>query len=145
VFLKAVHRIYRRPPRGCSGLVATRVSATVLRLLRVFVSVRVDRPRTEPALHAAGGAFKCTFCYDGRKSGIVPGRSGPPKFVRPNQSCFRPMSGLDLRARGEEKRVEQSYKQVKWLQKALRKLYDPTEKNFRQRGIHAVFLILGET
>ena len=43
----------------------------------------IDR-RPQP-LPEAGGAFKCTFCYDRQKSGLHP---RVPKFVRLNRSCL---------------------------------------------------------
>ena len=79
-----------------------------------------------------GGAFKCTFCYDRQKSGLVPACAK----VCPTESIvFGRLD--DLRARGAE-RVQQlkqsGYKDAQ--------LYDPTETSVR--GIHAFFLILGE-
>ena len=94
------------------------------------VSDRIDR-RPLP-LPDAGGAFKCTFCYDRQKSGLVPACAK----VCPTESIvFGRLD--DLRARGA-KRVQQ-------LQEAGysdAQLYDPTETSVR--GIHAFFLILGE-
>lgn len=90
----------------------------------------IDR-RPEP-LAKAGGAFKCTFCYDRQKSGLVPACAK----VCPTESIvFGPLS--DLRARGAE-RVRtlraQGYSDAQ--------LYDPRETSVR--GMHAFFLILGE-
>ena len=90
----------------------------------------IDR-RPAPLVDA-GGAFKCTFCYDRQKSGLVPACAK----VCPTESIvFGRLD--DLRARGA-KRVEQlqqsGYKDAQ--------LYDPTETSVR--GIHAFFLILGE-
>lgn len=79
-----------------------------------------------------GGAFKCTFCYDRQKSGLVPACAK----VCPTESIvFGRLD--DLRVRGRE-RVEQ-------LQQAGygdARLYDPTETSVR--GLHAFFLLLGE-
>jgi formate dehydrogenase iron-sulfur subunit len=90
----------------------------------------IDR-RPAP-LPDAGGAFKCTFCYDRQKSGLVPACAK----VCPTESIvFGRLD--DLRARGVE-RVQQ-------LQEAGysdAQLYDPQETSVR--GIHAFFLILGE-
>jgi formate dehydrogenase iron-sulfur subunit len=90
----------------------------------------IDR-RPEP-LHDAGGAFKCTFCYDRQKSGLVPACAK----VCPTESIvFGRLD--DLRARGAER--------VRQLQQSGytdAQLYDPTETSVR--GIHAFFLILGE-
>jgi formate dehydrogenase iron-sulfur subunit len=90
----------------------------------------IDR-RPEP-LPDAGGAFKCTFCYDRQKSGLVPACAK----VCPTESI---MFGRldDLRALASQR--------VKHLQQsgyADAQLYDPQETSVR--GIHASFLILGE-
>ena len=90
----------------------------------------IDR-RPEP-LPDAGGAFKCTFCYDRQKSGLVPACAK----VCPTESIvFGRLD--DLRARGAE-RVQQL--QQNGYSDA--QLYDPIETSVR--GIHAFFLILGE-
>src|SRR4030088_856553 len=90
----------------------------------------IDR-RPSP-LPDAGGAFKCTFCYDRQKSGLVPACAK----VSPTESIvFGRLD--DLRARGAE-RVQQL--QQNGYSDA--QLYDPTETSVR--GIHAFFLILGE-
>jgi formate dehydrogenase iron-sulfur subunit len=90
----------------------------------------IDR-RPEPLVDA-GGAFKCTFCYDRQKSGLVPACAK----VCPTESIvFGRLD--DLRARGAE-RVQQL--QQNGYSDA--QLYDPTETSVR--GIHAFFLILGE-
>ena len=90
----------------------------------------IDR-RPQP-LPDAGGAFKCTFCYDRQKSGLVPACAK----VCPTESIvFGRLD--DLRARGAE-RVQQL--QQSGYNDA--QLYDPTETSVR--GIHAFFLILGE-
>jgi formate dehydrogenase iron-sulfur subunit len=90
----------------------------------------IDR-RPQP-LPDAGGAFKCTFCYDRQKSGLVPACAK----VCPTESIvFGRLD--DLRARGVE-RVQQL--QQSGYNDA--QLYDPTETSVR--GIHAFFLILGE-
>ncbi len=90
----------------------------------------IDR-RPEP-LPDAGGAFKCTFCYDRQKSGLVPACAK----VCPTESIvFGRLD--DLRARGAERvqQLQQSgYRDAQ--------LYDPQETSVR--GIHAFFLILGE-
>jgi formate dehydrogenase iron-sulfur subunit len=88
--------------------------------------------RRPQALLDAGGAFKCTFCYDRQKSGLVPACAK----VCPTESIvFGRLD--DLRARGAER--------VRLLQDngySDAQLYDPTETSVR--GIHAFFLILGE-
>jgi formate dehydrogenase iron-sulfur subunit len=90
----------------------------------------IDR-RPAP-LPDAGGAFKCTFCYDRQKSGLTPACAK----VCPTESIvFGRLD--DLRARGS-KRVqdlrESGYSDAQ--------LYDPQETSVR--GLHAFFLILGE-
>ncbi len=90
----------------------------------------VDR-RPEP-LPDAGGAFKCTFCYDRQKSGLVPACA---KACPTESIVFGRLD--DLRARGEE-RVHQ----LKQNGYSDAQLYDPQETSVR--GIHAFFLILGE-
>src|SRR6266576_5765806 len=90
----------------------------------------IDR-RPAP-LPDAGGAFKCTFCYDRQKSGLVPACAK----VCPTESIvFGRLD--DLRARGAE-RVQQ----LRQSGYSDAQLYDPTETSVR--GIHAFFLILGE-
>ena len=90
----------------------------------------IDR-RPEP-LPDAGGAFKCTFCYDRQKSGLVPACAK----VCPTESIvFGRLD--DLRARGAE-RVQQ-------LQQAGyndAQLYDPTGNVCPRHS--RFFLILGE-
>jgi formate dehydrogenase iron-sulfur subunit len=90
----------------------------------------IDR-RPEP-LPNAGGAFKCTFCYDRQKSGLVPACAK----VCPTESIvFGRLD--DLRARAT-KRVED----LRQHDYNDAQLYDPTGTSVR--GIHAFFLILGE-
>lgn len=90
----------------------------------------IDR-RPEP-LPDAGGAFKCTFCYDRQKSGLTPACAK----VCPTESIvFGRLD--DLRACGAER--------VKVLQEngyGDAQLYDPQETSVG--GIHAFFLLLGE-
>ena len=79
-----------------------------------------------------GGAFKCTFCYDRQKSGLVPACAK----VCPTESIvFGRLD--DLRVRGA-KRVEE----LRQHGFNDAQIYDPTETSVR--GIHAFFLILGE-
>jgi formate dehydrogenase iron-sulfur subunit len=90
----------------------------------------IDR-RPEP-LPDHGGAFKCTFCYDRQKSGLVPACAK----VCPTESIvFGRLD--DLRTRAHDR--------VEMLQKSGysdAQLYDPQETSVR--GLHAFFLILGE-
>jgi formate dehydrogenase iron-sulfur subunit len=88
--------------------------------------------RRPQALPDGGGAFKCTFCYDRQKSGLVPACAK----VCPTESIvFGRLD--DLRARAAQ-RVEQlrqdGYDDAQ--------LYDPRETSVG--GVHAFFLILGE-
>ena len=89
----------------------------------------IDR-RLQP-LPDAGGAFKCTFCYDRQKSGLVPACAK----VCPTESIvFGRLD--DLRAQATQRVQdlrEHGYSDAQ--------LYDPTETSVR--GIHAFFLILG--
>ena len=89
----------------------------------------IDR-RPEP-FPDAGGAFKCTFCYDRQKSGLTPACAK----VCPTESIvFGRLD--DLRARGRER--------VKTLQQSGysdAQLYDPQETSVG--GIHAFFLLFG--
>ena len=90
----------------------------------------IDR-RPEP-LPDAGGAFKCTFCYDRQKSGLTPACAK----VCPTESIvFGRLD--DIRALAQ-KRVEtlraSGYNDAQ--------IYDPTETSVG--GIHASFILLGE-
>jgi formate dehydrogenase iron-sulfur subunit len=89
----------------------------------------IDR-RPAP-LPDAGGAFKCTFCYDRQKSGLTPACAK----VCPTESIvFGRLD--DLRARGAER--------VKTLQQSGysdAQIYDPQETSVA--GLHAFFLLLG--
>jgi formate dehydrogenase iron-sulfur subunit len=90
----------------------------------------IDR-RPKP-LPNAGGAFKCTFCYDRQKSGLTPACAK----VCPTESIvFGRLD--DLRARARERVTElreTGYTDVQ--------LYDPQDTSVG--GIHAFFLLLGE-
>src|SRR5947207_3287200 len=90
----------------------------------------IDR-RPQP-LPDAGGAFKCTFCYDRQKSGLVPACAK----VCPTESIV--FGRLDhLRARAKDR-----MSQLQANGYADAQLYDPQETSVR--GLHAFFLILGE-
>lgn len=90
----------------------------------------IDR-RPQP-LPDAGGAFKCTFCYDRQKSGLVPACAK----VCPTESIvFGRLDDLRARANARVQTLQQNgYSDVQ--------LYDPQETSVR--GLHAFFLILGE-
>jgi formate dehydrogenase iron-sulfur subunit len=90
----------------------------------------IDR-RPQP-LPNAGGAFKCTFCYDRQKSGLTPACAK----VCPTESIvFGRLDDLRVRA-AERVRV------LKATGYGDARLYDPTETSVG--GIHAFFLLLGE-
>jgi formate dehydrogenase iron-sulfur subunit len=90
----------------------------------------IDR-RPAP-LPDAGGAFKCTFCYDRQKSGLVPACAK----VCPTESIvFGRLDDLRVHA-AERVRTLQDVGYTDAL------LYDPTETSVR--GIHAFFLLLGD-
>lgn len=90
----------------------------------------IDR-RPEP-LPGAGGAFKCTFCYDRQAAGLVPAcaKACPTESIQ-----FGPLDELRERAaiRVEELR-ERGYEDVR--------IYDPADTSVG--GLHAFFLLLGE-
>jgi len=90
----------------------------------------IDR-RPQP-LPDAGGAFKCTFCYDRQKSGLVPACAK----VCPTESIvFGRLDDLRARAANRVRQLKQNgYSDAQ--------LYDPQETSVR--GLHAFFLILGE-
>ena len=90
----------------------------------------IDR-RKKP-LKDAGGAFKCTFCYDRQASGLVPACA---KACPTESILFGPLDELRPYA---EKRVahlrETGYPDAQ--------NYDPQETSVG--GLHAFFLLLGE-
>jgi len=90
----------------------------------------IDR-RPEP-LPNAGGAFKCTFCYDRQKSGLAPACAK----VCPTESIvFGRLDDLRARAKDRVQHLQQSgYSDAQ--------LYDPRDTSVR--GTHAFFLLLGE-
>ena len=90
----------------------------------------IDR-RPEP-LPGAGGAFKCTFCYDRQRSGLVPAcaKACPTESIQ-----FGPLAELRERARRRvDELVLRGFADVR--------LYDPTHTSVG--GLHAFFLILGD-
>ena len=90
----------------------------------------IDR-RAKP-LRDAGGAFKCTFCYDRQASGLTPACA---KACPTESIVFGPLDQIR----------EQAARRVDTLQSAGytdAQIYDPRETSVR--GIHAFFLILGE-
>ncbi len=90
----------------------------------------IDR-RPDP-LPGAGGAFKCTFCYDRQKSGLAPAcaKACPTESIQ-----FGPLDELRKRAR---RRLDVLQTQG-WDDVAL---YDPTDTSVK--GIHAFFLVPGD-
>ena len=89
----------------------------------------IDR-RPKP-LPGAGGAFKCTFCYDRQLDGLVPAcaKACPTESIQ-----FGPLDELHARA---EKRVADL--QARGLTEA--RIYNPVDTSVR--GIHAFFLLTG--
>lgn len=90
----------------------------------------IDR-RPEP-LEGAGGAFKCTFCYDRQAHGHTPAcaKACPTESIQ-----FGPLDELKEQAavRVEELR-ERGFGDAR--------LYDPVDTSVE--GLHAFFLLLGE-
>jgi formate dehydrogenase iron-sulfur subunit len=79
-----------------------------------------------------GRAFKCTFCYDRQKVGLMPACA----TACPTQSIqFGPLD--ELRARGKKRAAELQQRGYTDAQ-----VYDPQETSVG--GIHALFVILGE-
>ena len=79
-----------------------------------------------------GRAFKCTFCYDRQRVGLMPACA----TACPTQSIqFGELTELQTRAKNRvEELKERGYDDAR--------LYDPTETSVG--GIHAFFVILGE-
>jgi formate dehydrogenase iron-sulfur subunit len=91
----------------------------------------VVQRRPQP-LPGAGGAFKCTFCYDRQKSGLPPAcaKACPTESIQ-----FGPLDELRERARRRLDVLKaKGYDDVR--------LYDPVETSVR--GIHAFFLLPGD-
>jgi len=88
--------------------------------------------RRDDGTESTGGAFKCTFCYDRQIDGLVPAcaKACPTESIQ-----FGPLHELRARA---ERRVQEL--QGKGHRDA--RLYDPTDTSVR--GLHALFLLLGE-
>jgi formate dehydrogenase iron-sulfur subunit len=90
----------------------------------------IDR-RPKP-LPNHGGAFKCTFCYDRQKSGLVPACA---KTCPTESILFGPVTDLRAHAAQRVQRLrEEGYNDAQ--------IYDPQSTSVR--GIHAFFLLLGE-
>ncbi len=79
-----------------------------------------------------GGAFKCTFCYDRQKAGLIP----PCAKACPTQSIqFGELAELQERGQDRVHELrERGYEDAR--------LYDPMETSVG--GLHAFFIILGE-
>ena len=88
--------------------------------------------RRAAPLTGAGGAFKCTFCYDRQADGLVPACAK----VCPTESIvFGPLDALRERAAGRlTELIARGYPEAR--------LYDPRDTSVG--GIHAFFLLLGE-
>jgi formate dehydrogenase iron-sulfur subunit len=86
----------------------------------------IDRRQTD------GRAFKCTFCYDRQKAGLIPAcaKACPTQSIQ-----FGELNDLQQRARDRVQELqERGYHDAR--------LYDPQETSVQ--GVHAFFLILGE-
>jgi formate dehydrogenase iron-sulfur subunit len=92
----------------------------------------IDRRPKKGPFPGAGGAFKCTFCYDRQVSGLTPACA---KTCPTESIMFGP---LDLMRERAAKRVEDLRNQGY----ADAQLYDPQDTSVK--GMHAFFLILGE-
>jgi len=89
----------------------------------------IDR-RPAPLL-GAGGAFKCTFCYDRQKDGLTPAcaKACPTESIH-----FGPLDELHARA-------EQRVATLQARGYADARIYNPADTSVG--GIHAFFLLLG--
>ncbi|HEY1659225.1 MAG TPA: 4Fe-4S dicluster domain-containing protein, partial [Candidatus Sulfotelmatobacter sp.] len=79
-----------------------------------------------------GRAFKCTFCYDRQKAGLMPAcaKACPTQSIQ-----FGELEELQARARNRVQELQQrGYEDAR--------LYDPQETSVG--GVHAFFVILGE-
>jgi formate dehydrogenase iron-sulfur subunit len=86
----------------------------------------IDRRQTD------GRAFKCTFCYDRQKAGLIPAcaKACPTQSIQ-----FGELHDLQQRARNRVQELqERGYHDAR--------LYDPQETSVQ--GVHAFFVILGE-
>ena len=90
----------------------------------------IDR-RPEP-LPAAGGAFKCTFCYDRQVDGLVPAcaKACPTESIQ-----FGPLEELRARAARRVEELRERGVEDAWI-------YDPLDTSVG--GTHAIFLLLGD-
>jgi formate dehydrogenase iron-sulfur subunit len=89
----------------------------------------IDR-RPKP-LSGAGGAFKCTFCYDRQIEGLTPACA---KACPTESIVFGPLEEVRKKARARVERLRSE-----GVSDA--RLYDPAETSVG--GIHASFLLLG--
>jgi formate dehydrogenase iron-sulfur subunit len=87
--------------------------------------------RRPQSLPGAGGAFKCTFCYDRQIDGLTPAcaKACPTESIQ-----FGPLDELHARA---EKRLANL--QARGVEDA--RIYNPVDSSVG--GIHAFFLLLG--
>jgi formate dehydrogenase iron-sulfur subunit len=90
----------------------------------------IDR-RPEPA-DGAGGAFKCTFCYDRQIDGLTPAcvKACPTESI-----AFGPIDELRIKARRREQQLRDRGIENLYV-------YDPTDTSVG--GIHALFLVPGD-
>jgi len=85
--------------------------------------------RRQKPLPGAGGAFKCTFCYDRQLDGLVPAcaKACPTESIQ-----FGPLD--ELRARAEKRAADLHARGL-----AEARIYDPVDTSVG--GIHAFFLL----
>jgi formate dehydrogenase iron-sulfur subunit len=86
----------------------------------------IDRRQTD------GRAFKCTFCYDRQKAGLIPAcaKACPTQSIQ-----FGELNDLQQRAKTRVQELqERGYHDAR--------LYDPQETSVQ--GVHAFFVILGQ-
>jgi formate dehydrogenase iron-sulfur subunit len=87
------------------------------------------RPEPQPG---AGGAYKCTFCYDRRIAGLTPACA---KACPTESIAFGPLDELREKAKARAKEL-----QARGLTSV--RVYDPQHGSVR--GTHAIFLTLGD-
>ena len=87
------------------------------------------RPGATPG---AGGAFKCTFCYDRQADGLVPAcaKACPTESIQ-----YGPLEELRARAARRVEELGALGVEDAWI-------YDPRDTSVG--GTHAIFLILGD-
>jgi len=82
--------------------------------------------------HEMGTAFKCTFCYDRQRAGLIP-------------ACAKACPTHSIRFGERDELRREAHARVKELQRrgySDARVYDPEDTSVR--GTHAMFVILGE-